>query len=208
MRTCEACEAELGPWEDGICPVLLRMRRPLASLNNADAAVLVLEGSDVPLSVYDIERGIARELGKSVNRGSLNVSLANDMRFCWAGRGIYGLFRHGLIPGPRHLAGIGRFFIYSYGSSIALADLEFVMKYAGYSFTSASLTRALTDDDDVYWPTWSECDVHRSPSATHELRRTGIAPDHQTFLDLAERCRETIFAGFDERERRLAGESL
>lgn len=203
MRTCEACEAELGPWEHGTCPVLRRLRRPSATLNNADAAVLVLEGSDVPLSVYDIERGIARELGKTVNRGSLNVSLANDMRFCWAGRGIYGLFRHGLIPGPRNLAGIGRFFIYSYGSPIALADLEFVMKYAGYSFTSASLTRALTDDGDVYWPTWSQCDVHRSPSATHDLRRTGIAPDHQTFLALAERCRETIFAGFDERERRL-----
>jgi hypothetical protein len=29
-----------------------------------------------------------------------------------------------LNPGPRNLAGIGRFFIYSHGSAIALADLE------------------------------------------------------------------------------------
>lgn len=206
MRTCDTCEAELGPWENGTCPVFRRQRRPSAPLNNADAAVLVLEGSDVPLSVYDIQRGITRELGQTVNRGSLNVSLANDMRFCWAGRGIYGLFRHGLVPGPRNLAGIGRFFIHSHGSAITLADLEFVMKYAGYNFTRSSLTRALTDDPDVYWPTWSECDVHRSPGATYQLRCTGIAPEHQTFLALIERCRDTIFAGLDERERRLAGE--
>lgn len=207
MRTCDACEAELGPWESGICPVLRRTRRPAEILNNADAAVLVLEGSDVPLTVYDIERGIARDLGKTVNRASLNVSLANDLRFCWAGRGIYGLVRHGLVPGPRNLAGIGRFFIYSHGSAITLTDLEFVMKYAGYSFTSASLSRALSYDPDVLWPTWSECNVHRSPSATFQLRCTGIAPDHQTFLTLVDRCRETIFAGLDERKRRLAGRS-
>ena len=204
MRSCDACKAELGPWESGTCPVLRRTRRPSEIMSNADAAVLVLEGSEVPLTVYDIERGIGRELGKTVNRASLNVSLANDTRFCWAGRGIYGLFRHGLIPGPRNLAGIGRFFIYSHGSAITLAGLEFAMKYAGYRFTSASLTRALADDPSVYWPTWSECDVHRSPSATSQLRRTGIAPDHQTFLALVERCRETIIAGLGERERRLA----
>lgn len=32
-----------------------------------------------------------------------NTTLATDRRFCWAGQGIYGLYRHGPLPGPRNL---------------------------------------------------------------------------------------------------------
>lgn len=193
----------MGPWEALPCPVQARAVRPNTPLSNADAAVYVLEGSEVPLHAYDIERGIVRELGQRVNRGSLNVSLANDRRLCWVGRGIYGLFRHGLYPGPRKIAGIARFFVWSNDGAMPMDELSFAMKFAGYRFSDQSLARGIETDDDLYlWP-GDIITVSRSPQATRDLRMLGFAADHATFLELAEHCRRRIAKARVERRRRL-----
>jgi len=61
----------------------------------------VLEESDTALTVYDIKRSIRRDLGIDVSQETLQVSISGDRRFCWAGKGLYGLYRHGLIPGGK-----------------------------------------------------------------------------------------------------------
>ncbi len=200
-RTCDQCHSTLGPWEEQPCPLQRYERRPRV-LSNADAAVLVLEKSDVPLRVYDIERGIARELGWAVNRGSLNVVLADDRRFCWGGRGIYGLVRHGLVPGPRNLVGIARFFVWSHQERLTLPELAFAMRYSGYSFSEQSLARALEDEAFISW-TGDAYDVSRTFGETQELWMLGFATDHSTFVELASECAERIADALAERERRL-----
>ena len=93
---------------------------------------------------------LRRDLGINVSQATVQVSISSDRRFCWAGKGLYGLYRHGLIPGPRSLAGIARVFLYSHGP-LRHASLEFAMKYAGYRFQYVSLNSALNHDPDVFW---------------------------------------------------------
>ena len=121
------------------------------SLGTADLAVHVLEESDTALTVYDIKRSIRRDLDIYVSQETLQASISGNRRFCWAGKDLYGLYRHGLIPGPRSLAGIARLFLYSHGP-LRHAPLEFVMKYAGYRFQSASLNSTLNHDASCFLP--------------------------------------------------------
>jgi len=201
--TCKQCKAERGPWEDESCPVLRAERGWW--LNVPDLAVHVLERSDTPLTIYDIRRSIRRDFGVEVSQATIQVSVSADRRFCWAGRGLYGLYRHGLIPGPRSLAGIARMFLYSHGP-LNQASLEFVMKYAGYRFQSASLNSALNYGADVFWFNsdggwyW---DTARTPEAGEALKRLGVAAAQAEFELVVARCSETARAALAERERRL-----
>ena len=204
IGNCDQCNAERGPWEDESCPVL-RAKRGWW-LDVPDLAVHVLEQSETPLTIYDITRSIRRDLGIDVNQGTLQGGVSVDRRFCWAGRGLYGLYRHGLIPGPRSLGGIARMFLYSHGGPLNHASLEFVMKYAGYRFQSASLNSALNYDAEVSWFNadggwyW---DTPRTPEAAEALRRLGVAPRSAEFELVVARCAETAGAALAERKRRL-----
>ena len=155
--TCTLCRrGDLGPWETSPCPSVLAARgRPLG---NADAAVYVLERADGPLSIYDIQRGISREFGWEPHRPSLAVSAANDLRCCWAGKGLYALYRHGLIPGPRRLADVARVVLKAQGTELNADELSFVMRHLGYRFQQQSLVNALLKEpslERVAWRTWA-----------------------------------------------------
>jgi hypothetical protein len=203
IGVCKQCKAERGPWEDESCPVLTAERG--WQLNVPDLAVHVLERSHTPLTIYDIKRSIRRDLAIDVNQATLQFRISADPRFCWAGRGLYGLYRHGLIPGPRSLEGIARMFLYSHGP-LKHAALEFVMKYAGYRFQSASLNSALNCAAAVFWFNtdggwyW---DTARTPEAGEALRRLGVAGTQAQFELVVARCSETARAALAERERRL-----
>src|SRR5438477_118351 len=95
---CRRCEAELGPWEGRMCLKCSSPGHTGRRLSLADLALIALERADAPLSVYDISRTIQRDSGTQVHRGSLMVNLSDDRRFCWAGKGLYGLYRHRLFP--------------------------------------------------------------------------------------------------------------
>jgi len=99
IGTCDHCNAQRGPWEDAVCPVMRTKHGWF--LDTAYLAVHVLEESDTALTVYDIKRSIRRDLGIDVSQETLQVSISGDRRFCWAGKGLYGLYRHGLIPGGK-----------------------------------------------------------------------------------------------------------
>jgi hypothetical protein len=207
IGACKQCKAERGPWEDEFCPVLRAERG--WQLSVADLAVHVLERSDTPLTIYDINRSIRRDFGIDVEQATLQARISTDRRFCWAGKGLYGLYRHGLIPGPRLLAGIARMFLYSHGP-LTHASLEFAMKYAGYRFQSASLNSALNSAAEVFWFNSDDgsgwyWDTARTPEAADDaLRRLGVAATQAEFDLVVARCTETVRAALAERERRLS----
>lgn len=203
IGTCKQCKAEQGPWDDEPCPVL---KAELGwQLNVPDLGVHVLERSATPLTIYDIKRSIRRDLGIDVSQDTLQVHVSADRRFCWAGRGLYGLYRHGLVPGPRSLAGIARMFLYSHGP-LKHTSLEFVMKYVGYRFQSASLNNALNHSAEVFWfnsdSGWY-WDTARTPEAGEALRRLGVAPTQAEFELVVAQCANAVYAALAERERRL-----
>ena len=140
---CFVCGAELSPWVAAMCHSCQFSVPSNWYMGNPDAGVRILERSPGPLNIYDVQRGIRREFGWNVQRGSLAVSISADLRFCWAGKGLYGLYRHKLIPGPRNLAGIAKFFLYSWGDWASPQELAFVMTNVGYRFQGPFLALSL-----------------------------------------------------------------
>ena len=203
IRVCIACGADLGPWEAPSC--LSCQFNALLSwpIANSDAGVRILEREGGPLSIYDIQRGIRREFGKEVLRGSLTVSLSLDPRFCWAGKGLYGLYRHRLVPGPRNLAGVAKFFLYSFSDVLPLKHLSFLMKYVGYRFQDQSLVNALTYEPAVHWVGRQACAIPENGTTRATLRDLGFAPTDFAFDDMVMRCQDFIADGLVEFDRRM-----
>jgi len=172
-------------------------------MTNSDAGVMILEREDTPVTVYDIQRGIHREFGRIVHRESLTTSLSGDLRLCWAGRGLYGLYRHKLIPGPRNLAGIAAFFLYSHGSPLTIQQLSFVMKHVGYRYQDQSLRNALTFRSLVHRLSWNTYYVQNDGTTKAALLDLGLAPADDPLIDMVVRCRSFIQEGLAELARRI-----
>jgi hypothetical protein len=142
---------ELGPWEADHClSHPSRGRAPDATSVRwwtiADLAVLALEREPAVVSIYDIGRAISREFGREVQPVSLTALVGSDRRFCWSGKGLYGLFRHGRIPGERTLSGTSRFILAAADETLTLAELSYILKSSGYRFQDGSLEGALDRD--------------------------------------------------------------
>src|SRR5690606_6146583 len=118
----------------------------------ADAAVRVLEKEERAIAIHDIARTMERDMEVCSPMPSVQVALSRDPRVCWGGKGIYGLFRHGLLPGPRNLVGVGLFFLLASQREVAVEKLAFVMKWRGYRFQDNSLQVALSNEAQVAWP--------------------------------------------------------
>ncbi len=202
-RTCTLCgRADRGPWEKSPCPSVLAARgRPLG---NADAAVYVLERADGPLSIYDIQRGIRRELGWEPYRPSLTVSVANDIRCCWAGKGLYALYRHGLIPGPRRLVDVAKIVLMSQGTELTADEISFAMRHLGYRFQQQSLVNALLREksiERVSWRTWVF-------GADRSLSAIKVAPTRAERDRVMGQVRQLVSLALIEQGRRLSRTGL
>jgi hypothetical protein len=202
MNICLGCREIIGPTERHDCPTYRRGRG--GQLTNGDTAVFVLEASKEPLSLYDIHRGIEREFGWAPERNSLNATVALDRRCCWAGRGLYGLWRHGLIPRPRKLADAVRLLLYCHDEPLSLEELSFTMRHLGYRFRHATLYRAVTTAPTIKCQGWAEYSVKRSPGEGTALRADFKLG--QAFEEVAERIRNGTLAALRERRERLASE--
>jgi hypothetical protein len=138
--TCPECGAELGPWEGIQC----LSHEPSRARTIADQAVLVLEREAGPIYLHDIQRGIGREVGRRAYSQSVVALVGSDRRFCWSGKGLYALFRHGRIPGVRTLADVAAFILLAAGQPLATEELGFLMKWRGYRYQDTSLDGALS----------------------------------------------------------------
>jgi hypothetical protein len=181
-------------------------------------AVVALENESEPISIYDVERAITRDLGRRVRWHSVSAVMGADRRFCWSGKGLYGLFRHDLVPGVRTLSGVARVLLAAYDEQLILSDLTFVMKWAGYRFQDSSLEAALHRDVDLgfrfEWsgePGWAPF-IH--VVGARDIRREVIRDlaVHDYLLgrwpaeELLDRWRQKVDTGLGERSRRLSAQ--
>lgn len=138
--TCPVCSADLGPTEDPRgCFTCLGRRL----WNSQDRIVAVLERARGPLAYWDVKRLLEREDRKPVNTRSLVSSLAADTRTCWGGPGIYGLYRHGLLPTVRDMGCVAAVFIHAADVPMSQEQARFLLRFVGYRFRSTSINQAL-----------------------------------------------------------------
>lgn len=136
---CRHCRAELGPAEDSAgCLTCRRVR--LAS--NPDRVIAVLESAETPLAHWDVKR-LMDQTGRPTNKGSLMVWLSTDARACWGGPGIYGLYRHGLLPGVRDLGAAAAVYIHATERPMTQDEARHVLQQVGYRFQSQTIYLAL-----------------------------------------------------------------
>lgn len=84
----------------------------------------------------------------ALNPQSILVWLSQDTRTCWAGRGIYGLYRHGLLPGARDLGSIAAVFAAAINRPMLDRELAFVLRWVGYRFQPDSMYLALLRSEE------------------------------------------------------------
>src|SRR4051794_35604326 len=96
LRCRGRCRSLLAPWEvfEGGCAC----EGPKSQIN-ADTLYAVACTADTPLPVHDYLRLAERDFGVFMSKPTAEAAIAPDPRFCWAGPGVYGLYRHGVLPG-------------------------------------------------------------------------------------------------------------
>lgn len=202
IHGCEVCGASMSPWEGRSC-LTCKPHKP-RWYSNSDAAVFLLEKERHAVTTYDVERGMRREFGWNVPKASIAAALSMDPRCCWAGRGMYGLYRHGLFSGPRNLAGVATIFLYSHGQPMQTEVLGFAMQYAGYRFQQASLRNALRYATDIAWEPWRGWVVRPRKAARARLRQLRFSPSFRGVDYAAQICSARIQAALLEYQRRLS----
>jgi hypothetical protein len=136
---CPRCGAPLGPTESRLGCVGCRE----AVHDGRARTIAVLEQSQVPLPYWDVKRTLARGDAPPVQEATLLSGLASDLRACWGGRGIYGLYRHGLVPGVRDLAAVAAVYLFATERALHYRELWFVLRETGYRVEPESVYYAL-----------------------------------------------------------------
>jgi hypothetical protein len=162
----------LGPAEN---PLGCLTCRGGGSGSNRDDVIEVLEQSEIPLPHWDIKRVLDRDRAYSVHNGSLLVWLGQDGRACWGGKGIYGLYRHGLLPGVRDLGTPAALYLYVTDLVLDYREVWFVMKNSGYRSEEVSIYYALrrAEQYGLVTQTWAVAGVGLLESTS--LRRSSSA---------------------------------
>jgi hypothetical protein len=140
IGSCPVCSAPLGPAEDSRGCLTCR-KAPL--WGSQDRIVAELETANGPLAYWDVKRLLESNGGRPMPKGRLMVSLANDARTCWGGPGIYGLYRHGLLPGVRDTGSAAAVFIHAADTAMSQEQARFLLQHVGYRFLSTSIYLAL-----------------------------------------------------------------
>lgn len=147
LARCGKCRSLLGPWEqfDSGCAC----RGPASDIHR-DTLYAVACTAETPLPVHDFLRLAEQDYGVVMNQSTSYAVLAPDPRFCWAGPGTYGLYRHGILPGPRNLEQTARLVLTATGN-LHMEAVDFVLKQFGYRFSFGSLRNAVGRSDTILW---------------------------------------------------------
>ena len=134
----DQCFAILSPWEPADRCGCAGPRRP----SHPEVLYAVAASVPGPLRVQDFVRLADSQHEHRITRASANFTLA-DPRFCWAGQGTYGLYRHGPLPGPRSLEPAARLVLTAAGRPMTMEAIDYCLKALGYRYNSGSLRNAV-----------------------------------------------------------------
>jgi hypothetical protein len=155
--------------------------------------------------VHDYARLAGSDFGANLSKMTANTVLATDRRFCWSGPGLYGLYRHGPLPGPRNLEQACRAVLVATGP-LHFDVVEYLLKANGYRFATGSLHNAVSRSADIGWNDgWWSC--ARGEEARRRLRLDlqaappRLGSGFVEFLDSIARTAPNLYRA---RERKLA----
>lgn len=198
---CTRCDAVLAAWERNGCGCIVA--RPQTT---REALYAVACASPEPLHARDLVRHAAQDYGMHFAVNAATTVLATDPRFCWGGPGIYGLYRHGLIPGPRSLEQAARVVLVAAGYPLPHELLDYCLKRMGYRFNTASLRNAVAQSPHVVRDRYGAWDHRRSEGAERELRgQVRLVPERQraAWIALRDAMEARIRATIAERGARV-----
>lgn len=214
IGSCPHCLSPLGPWEGAAgCQTC----NSAVGWSTTDRAVAILETASTPLAYWDVKRSLDRECSGEYRPTTVAQGLADDLRACWGGRGIYGLYRHGLLPGVRDLGHTAAVFIHASDRQLTLEEVTFIMRHAGYRFSPGSVEPAVwrvrgqgifkvghgwtQSGERTSLLEGSRNSIKRQRVVAHALRLGRRGPDLRTILD---RAAGQVESALSERERRLS----
>ena len=135
VTRCTRCKAEVSDWEIRSAEVL-RVRNCWCSglpkgvardLSNLAYTELCQKHLTRPVKVHDVIRFVKPQYqGRVVQY--MNVTLSSGRRFCWGGQSLYGLARHGLIPGARSLAEAAYAVLLAAPRELYFEEVDFIME--------------------------------------------------------------------------------
>jgi hypothetical protein len=164
-----------------------------------------------PVKAHDVVRFLSNKNART-SQCSINVALSQDKRFCWGGRALYGLARHGLTPGARSLAEAAYAILLAAPRELYVEEVDFVLEQLNYRFNSDSLIHHLRGYTGNRWSLIFQSDqrsrvsVNTGRAARHEFNdHVRVCPTHVAFDGwvedyLAPKVARTL----DDRTRRLA----
>lgn len=219
MMRCSRCDAEVSAWEKreaehlGVTPCWCEgvPRGVSRTLSNVAYSELCHADLLQPVKTHDVVRFVTPKYNGNP-RYSINVALSKDKRFCWGGRALYGLARHGLIPGARSLADAAYAVLLAAPRQLHVEEVDFVLEQLSYRFNSDSLLHHLRGYTSNRWRLEFQMDyrnrvwVNTGRDARHEYNACVLAcPTHTGFDawiedDLAPKIAQIL----DDRTNRLA----
>lgn len=194
---CPHCGATLGPAES---PHGCLLCQGAALQTNPDRVIGVLEEAGSPIAHWDVRRLLERDAG-CTHPGSVQVWLSADPRACWGGPGVYGLYRHGLLPGPRDLGITAAVFLSATEYALSQDELYFALQHAGYRFQITSLYAALSRAEGQGLVDWAGGGWQAAPLPLGDLLGLSDSEDVEVVL---ERTKSQMTAALLERDRRLS----
>jgi len=167
-------------------------------LRNYDSIVAVLEQADSPLATWDIAREAKRRFGRSI----WWEYAAYDYRLCWAGRRLWGLYRHGLLPGVRTVSKAAAVYVHASGP-IETKALYFLMRRVGYRISPNTLTAVLSYEPWIIRSGWLNYPRDKK-TVRREMRSELALARRLTLSDVLARAEKQAEEQLAEYEKRLA----
>lgn len=206
VPTCTACGAQLAPEEFPACFTCSQWQPTTIG----DRALQILEQASTALSYWDIQRLMDRQAPLPTRSNSLLVYLSRDPRICWAGKGIYGLFRHGLVPRVRGIGPVAEVHLLAASQCLDLDQLHFVLRHQGYRYQPASLAPALERHIGYGWALHvapQNFEANRVRREQHLAQLIGFRRRTPTFQIYHQAITARVERALSERSRRLDSQS-
>lgn len=220
MTHCPYCGAVLSAWELreaqllGADPCWCRGLPSGVSRTLANLAYAELCNPDIqrPVRVHDVVRFIEPRYSADA-RHTMNVVLSQGRRFCWGGRALYGLARHGLIPGARTLAEAAYAVMLAAPRPLHLEEVDFVLEQFNYRYNVDSLMHHLHGYTSNRWALRFNVDerrrvtVNSGRDARHDFNNfVAVCPTHVGFDEwLEQHLHPRVAKALEERTARLKG---